>query len=584
MNQEVVASVDLEAVARADEGGGGAFLDQQRSVECAAGTEIGAVVDRYLAPAVRRIDPDLALFAWLGGCRLRRPHGRRRPVEPAAADDAERGDVDAAAGLDMAEQALVLGFERLAGRAGVEAGPVEGDPHRPLLAVVTQVDFALDRGIGVGKAVAGQRVAGASLELVKARVEGRAVEPVEIGHEHLEIILPHVGLQHAERAERAGGARQQRPAAAQRARHGGAVHRAGAAGGHQGEGRGIVAAFDAEPLDGMQQVLLQQADHAGRGVLDRQAERPGQFVFDGLARQRAVERDGTAGQRAGAQAPEHELRVGDGRLHAAQAVGGGPGPRAGALRADMQQAGIVDPGDGAAARADGVDLDRRRREMVAVDGELIGHRHVASRHHHDVAAGAADLHRDQVGRLARRGTAFQRADAGGGAGQDQHHRTGCHLGDRHRAAIALQQQQRAGQAELAELLVERAEIARHLGRDIGVDHGGRAALVLAHGRHDLARQRDPFAGPAFGQLRADRALVCAVEKAVEQTDGDRFHALGGEHFCRRVDVGCDQRGQFPAVGADPPAHRQAQVARRQDGGKRRAMVPLVVADAAADLE
>ena len=102
-------------------------------------------------------------------------------------------------------------------------------------------------------------------------------------------------------------------------------------------------------------------------VLDRQAERLGELRLDRLARQRAVERDRAAGERAGPQAPEHELRVGDGRLLAAQPVGGGTGPRAGALRADMQQARIVDPGDRAAARADGVDLDRRRRQVIAVD-------------------------------------------------------------------------------------------------------------------------------------------------------------------------------------------------------------------------
>ena len=278
------------------------------------------------------------------------------------------------------------------------------------------------RGRGVGEAFAGQRLAGARLELREARVEAGAIDRVEIGQEDLQVILAHVGLQHAQGAEGAGRARQQRALAAQRARHLGAVHRSRAAGGDQGEGRGIVAALDAEPLDGVQQVLLQQPDHASRGVLDREAERLGELGLDRLARQLAVERDGAAGQRAGAQAAEHELRVGDGRVLAAQPVGGRPGPRAGALRADMQQARIVDPGDGAAARADGVDLDRRRGEMIAVDHKLVGHRHLAPGHHHDVATGAADLHRDQVGRLARRGAALQRADAGGRAGQDQHHR------------------------------------------------------------------------------------------------------------------------------------------------------------------
>ena len=39
VNQEIVARIDLEQVARADEGGGGALLDQQRAGELAAGAQ-----------------------------------------------------------------------------------------------------------------------------------------------------------------------------------------------------------------------------------------------------------------------------------------------------------------------------------------------------------------------------------------------------------------------------------------------------------------------------------------------------------------------------------------------------------------
>ena len=308
------------------------------------------------------------------------------------------------------------------------------------------------------------------------------------------------------------------------------------------------------------------------------------LVSTASPRQAAVERDRAAGQRAGPQAPEHELRIGDGRLLAAEAIGGRTGPRAGALWADMQQARIVDPGDRAAARADGVDLDRRRGEVIAVDRELVGDRHLAAGHHHHVAARAADLHRDQVGRLARRRAALERADAGGRARQHQHHRPRRDLLDRDRAAVALQQQQRARQAELAQLAVERREVARDLGRDIGVHHGGRAALVLAHGRHDLARQRDPLARAVARQLRARRALVRAVEEGVEQAHRDQLDALRREQLGRCGDILRDERRQLAPVRAEAAAHRQAQVARHQHLGERRAMVPLVLAHAAADLE
>jgi len=62
-------------------------------------------------------------------------------------------------------------LEGLAGGGGGEARTIQGHPHRPLLAVVAQVDFAFDRRVSGAKTVAGQRVAGARLELAKARVE-----------------------------------------------------------------------------------------------------------------------------------------------------------------------------------------------------------------------------------------------------------------------------------------------------------------------------------------------------------------------------------------------------------------------------
>ncbi len=128
----------------------------------------------------------------------------------------------------------------------------------------------------------------------------------------------------AQKAPAARGSRARRQP--RRARHVGAVHRPGAARGDQGEGRGIVAALDAEPLDGMQQVLLEQAD--ARPPPRRSTDRPsGLASLVSIARRAsvAVERDGAAGQRTGPQAPEHELRIGDGRVLAAQPIGGGPG-------------------------------------------------------------------------------------------------------------------------------------------------------------------------------------------------------------------------------------------------------------------
>ncbi len=64
---------------------------------------------------------------------------------------------------------------------------------------------------------------------------------------------------------------------------------------------------------------------------------------------------------------EHQVGVGDGRRVAAGAVAGGTGNRAGALRADMQDAAGIDPGDRAAAGADAGDVEAVERDRVAGD-------------------------------------------------------------------------------------------------------------------------------------------------------------------------------------------------------------------------
>src|ERR687897_2921656 len=167
MDEEIIAWVDLQPIARADEGGGGALLYQQRAVELTARPKIGTVIDGHVVPAMGGIDPHLAFFARLGCRNLWRRRLGRRPVQQAAANDAQRGDAELPAGLDVTEEPLMLGLELLPRRGGIE-GSTQGHAHRPLLAVVAQVDLARERGGTVGEAFAAERLAGARLELGEA--------------------------------------------------------------------------------------------------------------------------------------------------------------------------------------------------------------------------------------------------------------------------------------------------------------------------------------------------------------------------------------------------------------------------------
>ena len=87
------------------------------------------------------------------------------------------------------------------------------------------------------------------------------------------------------------------------------------------------------------------------------------------ARRLDVERDLAAEQVRGDPA-EDDVGVGDGRLGAALGVAERAGVGAGRLRPDLERALGGDPGDRAAAGADGDDVDHRDLARVGADRAL----------------------------------------------------------------------------------------------------------------------------------------------------------------------------------------------------------------------
>ena len=118
------------------------------------------------------------------------------------------------------------------------------------------------------------------------------------------------------------------------------------------------------------------------------------------------------------------------------------------------------------------------------------------------------------------------AHSGGGAAEQQVHRPVSDPFDRGGAAVRLDHQQRPPQPAGLEFGVEPLEVADDLRRQRGVDHRGRGPLVLAHDRGDVGGAGDPGALAEGGR---DGVLMGGVAEAVEQGDGDRFHALRCEH-------------------------------------------------------
>ena len=334
----------------------------------------------------------------------------------------------------------------------------------------------------------------------------------------------------------------------------------------------------------MQQVLFDNADQPRRRIGARDSERIGDFRIDGFLRRRQVERDGTARIRPRPHAPQHEMGVGYRRARAAMTVGRRTGPRAGAFGPGIHQAGRIDARDGAAARADSVNIDRRGDQIVIVDRQRIRDRDAAFMHQHHVATRAADFHADQVVFADPGGKVLHRADTGGRAGQQQVHRLADKLVERGRAAIRLQHQQLGLQPHVDQLLLQRREVGCDPRHDIGVHRRGRRAFVFAHHRHDIGRNRNPFADVFFPQDVGNRVFVGRIDEAVDQADGDGFDAVIGKNPAGGAYVIGIEGFDLGTVGGYAPGDRLAQIARHQHRRIGRAVIPRILAQAAPRFE
>ena len=129
------------------------------------------------------------------------------------------------------------------------------------------------------------------------------------------------------------------------------VHRARSTERDQRELPRVDSPLDGDLAHGLRHRGIDDGDDA-LGTRPRAVERclRGFDVEDPEARQRPALRD----------VPEHEIRIGDGRLAATQAVARGAGIGTGGARPDSQRATGVDVRDRTAAGADGVDVESRQ--------------------------------------------------------------------------------------------------------------------------------------------------------------------------------------------------------------------------------
>ena len=305
-----------------------------------------------------------------------------------------------------------------------------------------------------------------------------------------------------------------------------------------------------------------------------------------------VERD-LAAEQVGRDPAEGDVGVGDGRLGAALGVAERARVGAGRVRADLEGALGREPGDRAAAGADGHDVDHRDLARVGADGALGGEGRLAVEDDGHVGRRAAAVAGEDPGEAGDLGDQRGAERAGGRAGQHRGDRLVDDLVGRQHAAVGLHHVERdlvAGEPE--QPVGDVGDVAADVGLHGRVDERGHRALVLAVLAQHLARDRDDRVGVLAAQDVAHPQLVLVVGVGVDQADADGGDALVLEPAGRRdgrllvegADLrageveattdGADPVGRDDAVGLDPEVGVAVAVGHRLAGDLEHELVAL----------
>ncbi len=299
---------------------------------------------------------------------------------------------------------------------------------------------------------------------------------------------------------------------------------------------------------------------------------------------RAVEPPPAAEKALGVEIAQHQIGVGDRRLGAAIAVAGRAGGSTGAQRADMQDAGLIDSGDRAAAGADAGDVEAVERDRVAGDLAPARQGRPAGDNQRDVGAGPAHVERDQIARIDQPRRMDAAGHTAGRPGEHRARRQPASFGDWRHAAMRLDDQGRPLIPGRGEPLFEPPQIAGHGRPDIGVHDRGRDPLEFLDLRQYLRGERDIRVGQFPLERRARRLLMARVAPGVQIAHRHRLDPFALQHRDRLVERARIERNLDPAVGAQPLAHAKPEPARDQLLGRRQAQIVAVVLEPLAHLD
>ena len=151
-----------------------------------------------------------------------------------------------------------------------------------------------------------------------------------------------------------------------------------------------------------------------------------------------------------------------------------------------------------------------------------------------------------------------------------------------RAAVRGHDRQRCRHAGFLQLAAEIAEIPAHARRHVGVERGGREALILPELGQHLGRGRNRRLGKPLGDNRRASLLVLGIGVGVQEADRHRVDALFRQPARDRIHLGLVEGPHHRSIDAQPLLHLDALRPRHQRADRRRLDIVHGHAVAAAD--
>jgi hypothetical protein len=165
---------------------------------------------------------------------------------------------------------------------------------------------------------------------------------------------------------------------------------------HQRKFAGIMAAIDRDQANAVRHMRVGDTIDSEGCLRERDAERPRDRVLDHLVRELGLKRQGTSGKECWIKITKHDGGVRYGCALTTPPVTGRTWLGAGRLWPHAQTAAAVDPGNRAAAGAQGRYIEHGHAHGVAGDMGFRPHLDAALADERYVARGSADIDGDEV--------------------------------------------------------------------------------------------------------------------------------------------------------------------------------------------